>query len=122
MRKKLFITVLAVLLIAGPAMALTGVKVSDEKAADAAITTTSGIFYGIIVATDGTNACTVSIYDNASAASGTELIPTTVVTSSATDRVQRIPISPGVRYYNGIYVDITLGAGSVGYTVYFSSD
>lgn len=123
MKKKLIIILLALLLIVPSAYsAEPWSQQSAEKAIDAAITTTSGIFHGIIVATDGTNACTVSIYDNATAASGTELIPTTVITSSATDRVQAISISPAVRYYNGIYVDITLGAGAVGYMVYFKSD
>ena len=119
MKKKLIIILLAFLLVAPAAYsAEPWSKVSAEKTAAAAITTTDGLFYGIAVITDGTNAVTVSIYDNASAASGTELIPTWVVTSSSTDRAQAFGISPGAIFYNGIYVDITTG-GTVTYKVYY---
>ncbi len=91
---------------------------SDEQTLDAAITATKGIFRGILVATDGTNSVTVSIYDNATTNSGTELIPTTVITSSATDRAQLIALPFDVYFLNGIYVDITT-SGTAGYVVYY---
>lgn len=96
-------------------------KQSAEKTADAAITTSGGLFHGIAVITDATNSVTVSIYDNATAASGTELIPTWIVTTSARDRIQAYSINPPVRYYNGVYVDITT-SGTVTYMVYFESN
>ncbi len=123
MKKKLIIILLALLFVVPAAYSAEPWSTpSAEETTDAAITAGTGLFHGIIVATDGSNACTVSIYDHASAASGTELIPTTVITSTATDRVQAISISPAVRYHKGIYVDITLGSGAVGYMVYFKSD
>ena len=121
MKKKLIIILLTLLLVVPAAYsAEPWSKVSAEKTAAAAITTTDGLFYGIAVITDGTNAVTVSIYDNASAASGTELIPTWVVTSSATDRAQAFSIDPGAIFYNGIYVDITT-SGTVIYKVYYQN-
>jgi len=94
-------------------------KGSDEQTDDAAITTSAGIFHGIIVTTDGQNTVTVSIYDHASAASGTEIIPTTTV--AAAIRIQPISVSPGVRFYNGIYVDITT-SGTTTYEVYYKNE
>jgi len=94
-------------------------EISAEKDADAAITSGYGWFHGIIVATDGTNAVTVDIYDSASA-TGRKLIPTTVITTSANDRVQAIGYGEEDVYYRlGIYVDITC-AGTVGYMVVYN--
>jgi len=90
---------------------------SDEKTADAAIDTGGGFFYGIEVMTDGTNAVTIDVYDN-TAASGTKLIPTWVVTTSATDRRQTFNRFPSVPYSTGIYVDITT-SGTVKYMLYY---
>ena len=94
-------------------------KTSETKTADAAITTSGGLFHGITVVTDATNAVTLNIYDNATAASGRKLIPTdTVITTSAADRVQTYSVYPPVEYYSGVYVDITC-SGTVAYMVYF---
>ncbi len=100
-------------------MSFDTLKSSGEKTADAAILVGHGVFGGIVVATDGTNAVTVSIYDNASTASGTELIPTTVFTTGAADRKQYLFPPRPIEVENGIYVDITIGGGSCGYTVYY---
>ncbi|MCP4488986.1 MAG: hypothetical protein GY820_16990 [Gammaproteobacteria bacterium] len=121
MRNKIFIIILALLLLASPVLAADKTRTSGENTADAAITTDPGKFRGILVATDGTNEVEVSIYDNASAASGTELIPTTVITTSDTNRAQGIFLPFEVEYKNGIYVDVTLGAGTVGYVVYYQN-
>lgn len=91
---------------------------SLEKTESAALVATGGKLYGLMVATDGTNAVTVDLYDNASAASGASLCPTFVVTSSATDRVQYFPF-PGVRFKNGVYASVTLGAGSCSFMAYY---
>jgi hypothetical protein len=89
----------------------------STKTASASITTGPGVFGGIVLATDGTNAVTLTVYDS-SAASGTKLFPTMTITTSATDRIQSIAFP--VRYYTGLYVSITC-AGSVEYTVYFEA-
>ena len=121
MRKRLIIlTILLVssfVLTAG-ALAREQCLVSDEQTAAAAIKASSGWFHGITVITDGTNSVTISIYDNASAASGTELIPTWIVTTSSANRAQTYSVSPPVRTKNGIYVNVTT-SGTVTYMVYY---
>jgi hypothetical protein len=105
------------LLIAVPAYA----DRSAEKTGDAAIVSGAGCFAGIVIQTDGANSVTVSIYDNASAASGNDLIAEWVVTSNSDTRYHALgfEISPCLnRSYNGIYVDITT-SGAVKYMVYY---
>ena len=96
------------------------VEKTAELDADAAAVTGHGVLYGIILATDGTNAVTVSIYDNTSG-SGTELIPTIVIPTSATQRTSSIGFGIPVHFATGCYVDITT-AGTVGYMVYYFSE
>ena len=119
--KKFTLCFLMFLALASTVWALPDwVQQSATKTADAAISTTPGYFHGIVVTTDATNACTVKIYDNKSAASGDKLIPDWIVTTSATDRAQSYSISPPVRYGQGIYVDITTD-GACSYMVYFNN-
>lgn len=120
--KKLFVSFLMlIVLAAAPAFAVSPdwSKPSDTKSADAAITTGPGYFYGILVITDATNACTVVAYDNATAASGTTLFPSWPVTTSTTDRAQYLSFRHPVKYLNGIYVDITC-SGTCSYKVYYN--
>lgn len=89
---------------------------SGLKTADAVIRADKAILTGVHVITDGTNDATVLLYDNASAASGTEIFK---ITATGTD--DAIPINlpnNGVYCKNGIYADITT-AGTMGYIVYF---
>ncbi len=86
--------------------------------ASARVFTGPGYFHGITVITDGTNSVTVDVYDGLTA-TGRKLIPTTVVTSSATDRSWAYNLYPPVRVTNGIYVNITVaGGGTASYMVY----
>ena len=112
--KKILIALLIVLFAT---TAFAAMKNSGAKSADALIATGQGVFYGIIVSTDSTNAVTLDIYDNTSA-SGTKLIPTSTITTASDDRIQSITFENGVEFYKGIYVDITC-AGTVGYNVYY---
>lgn len=91
---------------------------SAEKTADALIYTGACYFHGILVATDGTNAVTLDIYDN-TAGSGTVITPTIVIPTSASMRSASIGFNPPVWCKTGIYVDITLAAGSCSYVVYY---
>lgn len=109
--------VMAVMLCAS-SYAAEWIHASGAKTTDTLIWTGEINFYGFCVATDGTNAITFSIYDNTSN-SGTLLFPTTVVTASATDRSRCFMFNTPVRANTGIYVDITIGGGSVGYVVYY---
>ena len=114
--KRMFFAILMLLLLASPAWAN-----SIGNTADAAVTTGPGYLKGLIIHTDGTNAVTVSVYDNATAASGKKLFSTWTVTTGAADRVQSIAFDgQEVPYGNGVYVDITT-SGTVTYDVYFES-
>ena len=97
---------------------MVGAKASGEKTADAAICAGPGFLYGILFVSDATNAITVDVYDNASAASGSKLTPQLVITSSATDRIQGIWFDHPVEFFDGLYVDITC-AGAAKYVAYF---
>ena len=119
--KRLLIILTLLSLIVLPVYAGEWCRPGDEETASAAITAKQGLFHGIAVITDATNAVTVSIYDNATAASGRELIPTWTVTTSATDRIQTYSISPPVPFYNGCYVSATT-SGTVTYMVYYESN
>jgi opacity protein-like surface antigen len=105
-------------------VALAGVAVadrSDEQTGDAAIVSGRGCFAGITIQTDGSNNVTFDIYDNATAASGDNMVAEMVVTTSTTNRYHTLgfSIDPCLnRYYNGIYVDITT-SGVVKYMVYW---
>jgi hypothetical protein len=116
MKKLIIGIVLAILLAWMPAQAQQGWKYSGSKSADALIWVGPGTFGGIAIATDGTNAVTVSIYDVATATTGALIVPTFVVPTSSVDRVRSFfwPI----HFENGIYVDVTC-AGTVGYEIYF---
>jgi hypothetical protein len=81
------------------------VSMSAAKTSDAAIRTTGGGSYsGVIITTDGTNNCTVKVYDNASAASGNVLDDGTCAGASITCKgLYPWPIP----YYLGVYADMT---------------
>ena len=68
------------------------------------------IFHGFLLGTDGVNDPTITIYDNASAASGQEVVPTQTFDASA------LGLNGVTGIYqlcdNGIYIEITC-AGAV---------
>lgn len=91
---------------------------SGEKAASAVILAQPGALAGILMATDGTNAVTLDIYDKATAATGAKLIATTVVPTSATNRSWSLSFAHPKRCENGIYVVVTpAGGGTCAYVV-----
>lgn len=117
---KRFVLIILALLLAIPTMAFTPQEYmgySAVKTADALIHTGQGYFYGIVVATDGSDAVTVETYDN-TAGSGTELHPDTICTTSASDRLCALSFDPPVPYNTGLYIDITT-SGSASYVVYY---
>lgn len=118
MKKGLFLGVLAALFVCTAAYGQTFVHGSGNKDADALIRSGEGNFHGFAVATDATNACTFSFYDNTTT-SGTLLMPTSIVTTSATDRMRVYTFNPPVRFNTGLYVDITC-SGTCNYVVYTS--
>ncbi len=85
---------------------------SGLKTSDSAVVSTAVLFCGIEIITDGTNAATVVVYDNASAASGTEMFKGTV--AGASNFGGGFVYAPASK---GIYVDVT-GTGAA-YIVYY---
>ena len=90
-------------------------------AVDSIEKTSSGSAYGgpcflhdvLVGGSDGSNDITVSVYDNASAASGTKLLPTFTVDASALG-LNGLTLTVAKRVYNGVYVEITTsGTASV---------
>ena len=91
---------------------------SGEKTESTLIVTGPGFLNGIIIALDGTNNQTFTIYDNIEA-SGKKLIPTLVVTTNANIRYKRLVLSAPVIFDIGCYVAVS-GAGSVGFTICYN--
>lgn len=71
---------------------------------------------GVLVVTDGTNNATVTIYDNASAASGKVLYKTII---SGSDLHNLDSIDFPVKADSGIYADISVATGSLEVIVYY---
>lgn len=88
---------------------------SGLKSADAAIYAAECKLHGLFVLTDGTNAATVVLYDNASAASGTELAKYVVPGASLSGYVHfDCPVGAS----KGIYADVS-GTGA-NYIVHYA--
>lgn len=112
--KKIALMVFALLIFATPSWAN-----SIGNTADGICAVGQGYFTGLLVHTDGTNAVTVSVYDN-TAASGTKLMSTWTVPSSTSNRTAAIGfMEKECPYSTGIYVDITT-SGTVTYDCYYS--
>lgn len=118
--KRILTALLIVLFLSTGVFAGEWMKQSTQLDDDAAITIKEGVFHGVIIISDSSDYIDMDIYDNATEASGTKLIPTVRITTSSTDRIQTISLSPPVRFYNGIYVDITTN-GTVKYMIYWEN-
>lgn len=81
---------------------------SGLLAVDTAICAAPAILDSIIVGADNTNAATIIIYDNASAASGTVLAK--IVVDATTTYAQFISVA-GIVANNGLYADVS-GTGA----------
>lgn len=96
---------------------------SGQKTDDAAITAKPGLLHGLIIAPNAAGAGTVDLYDNASAASGTRLIPQiTIVATADNDRLKKIFFPKPVKFDNGCYLDINATAGTLNTEVYTEND
>ena len=87
---------------------------SGLKSADAVITKGVNRINAITLLTDGTNAASVIVYDNASAASGLVLAK---VTAAGAQNTMHVIFENPVYAEKGLYADVT-GTGA-GYIVYF---
>lgn len=96
---------------------------SGQKTASAVISAAGGVLHGLIISGGATAAGTITLYDNASAASGTQLIPPiSLIATADNDRVKQITFPEPLRFYNGCYLEITTGAGTVNVEVYYDND
>ncbi len=95
------------------------VKSSGYKTSDAAIAATGAKLHGIILLSDASNAASVVVYDNASAASGTKVGFMTVPAS--TTAPNSIIFNYPIMCSNGIYADVT-GTGATYIILYSLGD
>lgn len=96
-------------------------KSSGTKTASGVMMAGPGRLFGVLVQPDGTNAVTMTIYDNASAASGTKLTPTMTFAGDGGLQEWKPAIEP-VDCFNGVYVEVSVaGAGTVEYIAYTKS-
>lgn len=85
--------------------------------ADTAVCATGSRMHSIQLIPDGTNACSVVVYDNASAASGTVLAKVTIPASATLPAVFSSDSNP-VTASKGIFVDVS-GTGAA-FIVHYS--
>ena len=87
--------------------------------ADKVAVNTACHLWGFLVGCDGSNDPTISVYDNATTASGNELLPTTTYDASALG-LNGVSLPAAVMASNGITVSVTLGSGTCEVVVLFS--
>jgi len=92
-------------------------KASGEGTSSKALGTGQCVFKGIWVATDGTNAVTVNVYD-ASTATGKKLVPSFTVPGAS--MYGGAMFDPGVLVNNDVFVDVST-SGTVSWQVYFDN-
>ena len=116
---RLFLLIVLVLCFASLSYGQGALKASTELTSSSLITPGPGYFCGIMVSTDGTNAVTIDVYGNTTAAVP-KLMPTWTVTSSSVNRAQTYNVYPPIKSDGGIYVNVSVaGGGSVKYMVYY---
>ena len=107
-------------MIASAATAAEMMTGSGAKSSSAVISTRPGILRQVIVSSASTDSITVNLYDNATSASGTKLIPTWIIISPTTNNLQTLYVD-SERYGTGLYADIT-SSGTFSYVVIYKND
>jgi hypothetical protein len=116
--KKYFVLICLILLIITSTNAAT---ISEEKTGSGLIVEGSGEVVGIEIITDGTNAVTMTLYDN-DEASGKKLTPGYIISTSATNRTHFIGYRTGEKVFKtGVYVTISTD-GTVTYIITYEKD
>ena len=93
----------------------------STKTSSALVTTGKGLYHGIKVRTDGTNAQTITVCDDTSVTCATQIEPESVWPSSSTVRKEATGSNPPRRYYKGLYIIIT-GSGTRSVDVEFTPE
>lgn len=89
---------------------------SGNKTADAVIKAGRAVLKRVMIVPDGTNNCSVAIYDNASAATGTVIFPALTCLGNGSGCVTDVDVYAS----NGLYADMTVaGGGSCTYNVHY---
>lgn len=79
-----------------------------------------GLFYGIVVRTDGANDVTLNVYDGTSSSGKRLTTPDIVIKGSSFQSGWAINMDPAITYDSGIYVSVSVaGGGTCAYTVLF---
>jgi len=120
--KKILAILSAFLILCGTLWAFEPQEFMDYTAtqtADAAAVVGAGYLYGISCKTDGTNAVTFQIYDNATEASGTRIVQDYICATSSANRVCVFGWDPPIPFTNGVFVDITSTDTDPDYVVYY---
>jgi hypothetical protein len=98
-------------------------RASGQITASAVVTSARGKLTGIVIAPNAAGAGTVDLYDHATAALGTRLIPqVTIVATADNDRLKKIMFPSPVIFENGIYCDINATAGTLNVEAYYRND
>ena len=101
---------------------LQGFQSSDKKTSSAAIRARAGVLGGILVINDGINDPTITLHDNATAASGTELFEyfedvSVSFGAGGPAQKQHLFRLPDVVFANGCYLTLTgTGAAAIVFT------
>lgn len=91
---------------------------SGELTSDQAVLSVPGYFYGATITTDSSNDCTLTLYDNASAASGKKIVSDLKVDATTTQPTWAHEEDPPIGLENGIYADVTC-AGTCKFTILY---
>ena len=94
---------------------------SGQITASAVITATRGKLTGVAISPNAAGAGTVDLFDHATAALGTRLIPQITLVAADNDKVKTIMFPSPVIFENGIYCDITTGAGVLNVEAYYEN-
>ena len=82
------------------------------------VITTPGYLLGLLIGTDYTNDATLSVYDN-TAASGTEVIPSTKVDASALGMNGFMPGTVAIPFINGLYLSLSVAGGGSAEIIFY---
>lgn len=95
---------------------------SGQITASAAITSARGKLTGIVISPNAAGAGTVDLFDHATLASGTRLVPQITLVAADNDKVKVIMFPKPVIFENGIYCDINATAGVLNVEAYYEND
>jgi len=97
---------------------LHSAKTTQPAAVSGLAVNTEGVFYGLIIKTDGSNNVVLNVYDN-NAASGNRLLPSDLIIQGSVG-LWTLGLTPGIDVETGIYVSVAVaGYGSCEYQVLY---